>query len=231
MHEHGIAGGFGTLAFPDIVEIRNLFLTIWYDKVQSSHLLFIDDDMGFEPQLILDMLALNKPLVGALCPKRKLPIEFAGRAKAGECRIVNGHMEVDGVGGAIMLIRRDCVDAIIKANPDVIDTKSIAGHAAKVLLDEHGCDRMIKAFNKIWRDGEEFSEDLSFCLRWKEAAPAEYQGPDGKGEVWANIAHMISHVGQHEFQGRYLDLIKDQITQAPKEPLPMEVVAQMQAAE
>ena len=216
-------GGFGTLSFPDISEIRNIFLTIWYDIIKSTHLLFVDADMGFEPQLILDMIAFDKPLVGALCPKRKLPIEFAGRAKPGECKIVNGFMEVDGVGGAIMLIRRDCVDGILERDPALIDTITVKNHAAKELLDQYKVTRMLRAFDKVTIKGETFSEDLSFCLRHKQ----------GGGDVWGNIMYNIVHVGPHEFQGRYYDHIKDLIKPeqpAVTAPAPMAIPPEVQAA-
>lgn len=225
-----MAGGFGTLSFPDISEIRNIFLTVWFDTIKSSHLLFIDADMGFDPQLVMDMIAFDKPLVGALCPKRKMPIEFAGRAKPGECKIVNGFMEVDGVGGAIMLIRRDCVEGILARDPALIDTITVKNHAAKELLDQYKVTRMLRAFDKLTIKGETFSEDLSFCLRHKQ----------GGGDVWGAIMHNVVHVGPHEFQGRYYDHIKDLIKPeasakapvAPPVPIPPEVqAALMQAAE
>lgn len=234
---NGMAGGFGTLSFPDIVEIRNIFLSIWYDKIMSSHLLFIDADMGFDPQLIMDMIGFNKPLVGALCPKRKLPIEFAGRAKAGQCRIINGFMEVEGVGGAIMLIRRDAVDAIMAKFPELSDEITIKNHAAKELMDQYGLKRIIKCFDKLIVNGETFSEDLSFCLRHRMSHPEN----DPAGEVWANITHNVIHVGPHEFQGNYFEHIKDMIkpvgsdaveAAGPLEPIPPEVqAALLQAAE
>ena len=34
-------------------EARNSLLTHWYDKTDATHLLFVDADMGFEPQLDL----------------------------------------------------------------------------------------------------------------------------------------------------------------------------------
>lgn len=226
---NGMAGGFGTLSFPDISEIRNIFLTVWYDKVQTSHMLFLDADMGFDPQLVMEMINFNKPLVGALCPKRKLPTEFAGRAKQGQVQIVNGFMEVDGVGGAIMLIRRDAVDAILAKDPSLSDEITIKNHAAKELLDAHDVKRLIRAFDKLKIEGETFSEDLSFCFRWRDAAP------DGKGEVWANIMHEITHVGPHEYRGKYYDHIKDHIQQTPSPAVadvPLETQAEfMQAAE
>lgn len=200
---NGYAGGFGTLSYPDIVEIRNIFLTIWMDRIQTSHMLFVDSDMGFSPQLIIDMINFNKPLVGALCPKKKLPIEFAGRAKVGDAKVVNGFMEVNGVGGAVMLISREVVTAMLAKFPDIIDTVTVKNHAAKAILDGQGVTRLIKAFNKIHIDGEEFSEDLSFCHRWNQCG----------GDIWANIMHPVTHVGLHEFTGAYYDMIKDHIHQ------------------
>lgn len=206
---NGFAGGFGTLSYPDIVEIRNIFLSIWYDKIQTSHMLFIDSDMAWQPELILDMIKFNKPLVGALCPKKKLPIEFAGRAKNGDAKIVNGFMEVNGIGGAIMLISREVVTAMIQKFPEIIDTVTVKNHAAKAILDSQGVTRLIKAFNKIHIDGEEFSEDLSFCHRWNQCG----------GEVWANITHPVTHVGLYEYQGAYIDQIKDHIRPEGAPPL------------
>ena len=198
---NGYDGGFGTLSYPDIVEIRNIFLSIWYDRIQTSHMLFIDADMGFPPELILDMIKCNRPLVGALCPKKKLPIEFAGRAKSGNAKIVNGFMEVNGVGGAVMLISREVVTAMLQKFPEINDTVTVKNHAAKQILDGQGVTRLIKAFNKISIDGEEFSEDLSFCHRWNQCG----------GDVWANIMHPISHVGMYEYTGAYYNQIKDNI--------------------
>lgn len=204
----GLAGGFGTLSYPDIVEIRNIFLSIWYDRIQTSHMLFIDSDMGWAPELIIDMIRFDKPLVGALCPKKKLPIEFAGRAKLGDAKVVNGFMEVNGIGGAIMLISREVIDKMLAKWPELSDEKTVKNHAAKEILEGQGVKRLIKAFNKLYIDGEEFSEDLSFCHRWAQCG----------GEIWANITHKVTHVGMHEFTGCYYDLVKDHIKQQQDQP-------------
>lgn len=194
-------GGFGTLSYPDIVEIRNIFVSIWYDKIQTSHMLFIDADMSWNPQLIMDMIAQNKPLVGALCPKKKLPLEFAGRAKQGESKIINGFMEVQGIGGAIMLMSREVITSILAKYPELSDEVTVKNHAAREILDSQGIKRMIKVFDKVTLEGETFSEDLSFCHRWRECG----------GDVWANITHDVGHVGMHEFRGNYFSQIKDHI--------------------
>lgn len=209
LQANGWEGGFGTLSYPDIVEIRNIFLSIWFDNMpQSTHLLFIDSDMGWPAELIQDMINFsvrgNHPLVGAICPKKKLPIEFAGRAKVGDAKVVDGFMEVNGIGGAIMLISREVVTAMLAKFPEIDDRITVKNHAAKAILDTQNCTRLIKAFNKVHINGEEFSEDLSFCHRWNDCG----------GDIWANIMHEITHVGLYEYKGRYYDQIKDHIRPA-----------------
>lgn len=202
--QRGLDGGFMTLSYPDIVEVRNIFTSIWMDRIQTSHMLFIDADMGFAPQLVLDMLAFDKPLVGALCPKKKVPLEFAGRAKPGDARVVNGHMEVNGIGGALTLIKREVVTSMLAKFPDLDDRVSVKNHAAREILEQNGVQRMIRVFDPLWVDGEKFSEDLSFSIRWQQCG----------GEIWANIMHEVCHVGLYEYKGLFYETIKDHIRPA-----------------
>ena len=63
------------ISYAYVGEARNALLTHWYDKSDSTHLLFVDADMGFEPQLIADMLALDKPIVGVIYTKRQIDLQ------------------------------------------------------------------------------------------------------------------------------------------------------------
>jgi hypothetical protein len=94
--------------------------------------------------------------------------------------------------------------------PELSDEVTIKNHAARSILDGHGITRLIKAFNKLSIDGEEFSEDLSFCHRWNQCG----------GDIWANITYPISHVGLYEYRGAYYDQIKDHMrpSQPPVQP-------------
>jgi hypothetical protein len=81
----GIGGGISTLSFPDIAELRSMAVTVWYDTMpNSTHILFIDADMGFPPELVSDMLILDEPLVGTVYPQRKLPLSWAGSGTGGQ---------------------------------------------------------------------------------------------------------------------------------------------------
>jgi hypothetical protein len=204
---------FASISYADIVEARNYLLTHWYDRTDATHLLFIDADMGYEPQLVVDMVGLRKPVVGAVYPKRQIDLnrlaelaakgETSARAiarahsflirpnKTAARRQVNGFIEVDGCGTGLMLIERACIKTMLEKLPALSDV-----HAPKTLPIAKGMDRLIRAFDIITVDGARLSEDYSFCYRWRQEC---------NGELWANISYPVVHIGMHRFTVRYQD--------------------------
>ncbi len=203
---------FASVSYSDIVESRNYLLTYWYDKTDSTHLLFLDADMGYPAQLILDMVDLNKPVVGVIYPKRQIDLEriaqlsasgnpskraiarahdyIVRRERGTATQRKNGFITVDGCGTGIMLIARTAVDAMLAAMPDLSDTEGAKGTPLAT-----GLDRMIRAFQPVRVGGKLLSEDFSFCHRWRQC----------KGEIWVNTTYEIEHVGVHRFKARYDD--------------------------
>ncbi len=199
-----IAGGFGTLSYPDIAEMRDAVLSRWYDHMTDyTHLLFIDADMGFPPELVLDMLLFDQPLVGAIYRKRIEPPQWAASGSGGPTtdRCAN-FIKVDGIGMGVCLIRRDVVTTMLEKMPELSDDK-IAMLSIRDLMDP-AATRIIRAFDPIMGPSGRVSEDLSFCQRWRECG----------GDVWGAIGHMVSHVGPYDFAGRYADVAD----KAPIEP-------------
>ncbi len=192
---------FGTLSFPDITEVRNIFTSIWFDKTTASHMLQIDSDMSFEPQLIFDMLDADKPLVGIVPVKKKYPIEFVGRASdhpPGQETIVNGFMKVDGVGAGILLIAREVIGEMLMQMPDIVDPYPLHLHPASELIRGQELTRLLRPFDPIVNmEIGRLSEDLSFSQRWLRCG----------GEVWANISSPVGHIGRHEFKAVYADFL------------------------
>src|SRR5262245_13992165 len=113
-----------TLGYAHINEARNYLLTHWYDTTDATHLLFVDADMGFEPQLVLDMVALDKPITGVIYTKRQINLKrlaAAAKDQPAERAIAQAHdfiirpvrgrrprksdgfIEVEGCGTGIML--------------------------------------------------------------------------------------------------------------------------------
>jgi hypothetical protein len=212
----GIGGGISTLSFPDIAELRSMALTIWYDTMPDvTHLLFIDADMGFPPDLVLDMLLFDEPLVGTIYAQRKTPLSWAGSGTGAATTERRGNfMLVEGVGMGCTLIRRDLVTTMLEKMPELVDTR-LSLHPAGEMIRGGGASRLIRAFEKLdIPDRGVISEDLSFCIRWSQCG----------GKVWAAIGHRISHVGPFDYSGRYLDMVERAQVEGEKlaelQPLP-----------
>lgn len=221
----GIGGGISTLSFPDIAELRSMAISVWYDSMpQSTHILFIDSDMGIPPELVTDMLMFNEPLVGCIYRQRKEPVSWAGSG-TGEAQTERrgDFMLVEGVGFGCTMIRKDCITKMIEAYPELIDTR-LQLHPAGETLKQTGTNRMLRFFEKLdLKERGIVSEDLSFCIRWRKIG----------GQVWANIGHKISHVGPYDYSGRYLDVVEQQAQIQPMqavEPMSEEQIALLPAA-
>lgn len=190
------------LSAADIAEVRNIVLTKWYDgHPEYSHLLFVDADMEFPVALINDMLAFNEPLMGCFYARRQWPAEAVGRALSDNDTVdsvVDGFLKVAGVGAGVMMISRSAVKTMLKAMPDIED-KNISGHPGVGTLKEAKSERLIRAFDPFLDDrGVKLSEDLAFCERWRRCG----------GEVWANVNHLIGHIGPFNYAVRYADYLE-----------------------
>src|SRR5262245_31525806 len=165
--------------------------------------------MGFDPQLVVDMVEFNKPVVGAIYPKRQLDLERVTSAAAagtpakraiakGQDFIIrgkprgarNGFVMVDGVGAGVLLLQRACVDTFIQKMPELVD--STAGKTSPL---SKGLGRLIRTFEFLTIDGARLSEDYSFCHRWRQCG----------GEIWANTTYEMTHIGLFRFKGRYAE--------------------------
>ena len=196
----GIPTSISALSFPDLVDLRNVFLSTFYDGLDATHMLFVDADMQFEPNLVQDMLNADKPLVGCLYRTKRLPGAWVGSALTPAPDPENGLLELEGIGCGVMLIRRDCVSNMIETGYAEVQT-DLRGTAMKGLLDPHGVKRIIRGFDKVvTEDGRHLSEDYSFCHRHRKAG----------GKVYAAINHSVTHLGVMPFVGRYSDIYKVQ---------------------
>lgn len=196
--ERNLFAGYATHSFPDIVDLRNVFVTTWYDAIDASHLLFVDADMNFEPSLVLDMLLSDRPLVGCIYRTKRLPGSWVGSPLDVPAQPVGKLLELEGIGCGVMLIRRDCISNMIDAGQAEIQT-DLSRTALNSLLEPYGVKRLIRAFDKVvTENGRYLSEDFSFCYRHRKSG----------GKVYAAIDHIVGHLGVYPFTGRYSDMYK-----------------------
>jgi len=205
---------FETLSYAEISEARNYLVTRFFDKTDATHLLFIDADMGFPAKLVTDMLAVGKPVVGVIYPKRQIDLtrvaelarsepdngraitkahEFVARRLPSVGSARTGFIEVEACGAGVLLIERACIAELLRRAPKLSDE---TGKGRSPLTKD--LPRLIRAFDPITgNDGGRLSEDYAFCHRWRSLCG---------GEIWANVAHQITHVGLHHFAARYSDM-------------------------
>lgn len=202
-----------------ITRARNTLVAEFIGRTEFTHLLWIDADMGFEPELISKMLAFDKHVVAAACPMknidwnrvlgaarkasdaatlRNLSMQFNVNfisGKDNQIQIEDGFAQVSMVGTGIMMIRRDTFEVMRERLPDCRYVNDIAGYENPYTKDNfHGFfDTMTHPQTRRY-----LSEDFAFCYRWRELCG---------GEIYINIDHTISHYGNYPFKGAFKDTL------------------------
>lgn len=194
----GIRNDLKTFSAADIEDIRNLFVTAWYDATDYSHLLFVDADMGFHPMLIRDMINFNKPLMGCLYARRSMTPSVVGTVPDGHSLkdVQKGFIKASGLGCGVMMISREVITTMLEKMPHLADTRS--DYLMEAVAAQTPLTRCIRAFDKFREPTLRLSEDMAFCYRWTQCG----------GEIWANIDHKISHVGKFDFHLRYQGVLE-----------------------
>jgi hypothetical protein len=146
----------------------------------ASHLLFVDADIGFTPDDVFRLLDSGLDVVGGVYP-RKGPAsgdEFDA-LPAGATRWDGDFQTVASVGTGFMMIARAAALRITQAHPELraslIDMPS-AGVPQTVMVFDSTIDPDTRAY---------LSDYQAFCHRWRALG----------GEVWADHASRLSHVG------------------------------------
>lgn len=201
---------FSTVDVADIVLARNYLLSKFYfHQPQCSHILFVDDDMGVEGDLLYEMLALEQDVVGILAPRRKLdlrqlhasPEKDFDKAYAQACSFIGkpigpgpapGFQEVKQCGTGFLLISRNAIHRMLEKCPEVLDGQRYRNSPLGKEFDE-----FLTPFNPITLPDRQLSEDLSFCHRWTELCG---------GRIYASTGSRITHVGKMNVTACYDDL-------------------------
>jgi len=209
----GIGFSFSEIDYSDLAVARNYLLSNFYfHQTDCSHILMLDIDMGFPVGLIGEMLAIDKPMVGAIYPKRQIDlkklhaaatlpfdkalacsVDFVGKIHSSQ-ETRGNFVRMDWCGGGILLISRGCIEQMTAAMPEIIDRELFRHYGFGVKFTT-----FLTAFDRIKNDTADLSEDQAFCRRWVERCD---------GEIWASFAHRISHVGSLQVTVAYADLLK-----------------------
>jgi hypothetical protein len=164
-----------------ITRARNTLTAKFLNNTDSTHLMFVDADIGWEPWHLLVMLNADKDVIGGLYPMKSLPIKWCVNGFEG-AREEGALQEVSKTGTGFLLIKRHVFEKLNK-HPHVIPFKNDIG--LDPALDAH----MKTYFDTGVRENRYYSEDWAFCENWRDLG----------GEVWVDKRVLLRHSGTYVF--------------------------------
>jgi hypothetical protein len=191
-----------------ITRARANVVAAFLDDPNATHLLFIDADIGFEPDEVLRLLTSDADVVAGTYPIKRInwdKVRTVIETKRPNARsaaldyvfetedpnnivTASGFARVRYVGTGFLMIRRQVLEKMCRRYPSLQfrHEHSIAGALAnspnRFALFECIIDSAT---------GTYLSEDFSFCKRWTDMG----------GEIWADLESRLNHVGPATFYG------------------------------
>jgi hypothetical protein len=190
-----------------ITRARANLVTLFLNDPEASHLLFVDADIGFEPEQVLRLIGCGADVVAGIYPIKRLNWEKVrkvvetNRPKIASAAldyvlevddpekvvVTNGFTRVRYAGTGFLLIRRHVLE------------KMCAHYRSLQFFREHSIDALagnphrFALFECLIEEnsGIYLSEDFSFCKRWTDMG----------GEIWADLQSRLNHVGPTTFHG------------------------------
>ena len=180
-----------------ISRARNTLTAKFLHTKESTHLMFIDADIGWEPWHLLVMLNAQKDVIGGLYPMKSLPIKWCvnGIPDADQ-NDPSGLIEVTKTGTGFLLIKRDVFDKL-NAHP-----------AVKSFTNDIGLDPVLNIYMKTYfdtavRENRYYSEDWTFCENWRDIG----------GQVWVDKRVLLKHTGTYVFDYQTQDKLYQDLHQ------------------
>src|SRR5262245_19380982 len=205
----------GTQQVTNIDRARNVLAAVFLWKTTATHMLLIDDDMGFDVQELVKMFQWrDKDVVAVMCPKKKfdwqrvkqivlanpdidaarlpgLATEYSNMfvfpEEASVITFSDKPISVEAIGTGLMLISRQCLLRLVeKANLPVIEQ-----HA-------HTGGNLYEFFKTQIVDGRHQGEDFYFCELVRR------HGGEILGCPWIPV----THTGQYSYEGDLMGLAR-----------------------
>lgn len=204
-----------------ISRARNKMMTMFLDdkKFDATHLFFIDADIGFNEINLSRLINFDKEIVTGIYPvkgfdwenvKNKIQLSQIEKEKIESLsvgfninllnlkshQVINGFCRVKEAATGFMLIKREVFLKMIIKYPE----RKYSPDDRSAIENSNNAYDFFSVGNFKEDSGKTryLSEDYFFCRLWKKCG----------GEIWSDIASPLTHIGQYEFKGRYIDHLK-----------------------
>ena len=165
-----------------ISRARNTLVAKFLNNPDSTHIMFIDADIGWEPWHLLVMLNRDVDVIGGLYPMKSLPIKWVVNGFEGAEEGPDGLQEVSKTGTGFMLVKRHVFEKL-NDHPAVKPFANDIGLPKE--LDKH----LRTYYDTAVRENRYYSEDWTFCENWRDLG----------GKVWVDKRVLLRHTGSYVF--------------------------------
>jgi len=208
LERQGVRTGMLTPSHESLItRARNLVANEFMRQEEFTHLLFIDADIGFSPELPWKYLEADKDVVCGIYPVKHLDVEklrtiegnvlmrvaqaaslhYAVKLKSGgRPEPGTGLLPVEYGATGFMLIKREVFTRLAEAYPELAYDYAYTNddHVNNVAYFETAIDPATRDY---------LPEDYAFCKRWTDIG----------GEIYADVHSVFTHVGTYEYTGNF----------------------------
>lgn len=171
-----------------ISRARNTLVAKFLNNPDSTHLMFIDADIGWEPWHLLSLLNRDVDVIGGLYPMKTLPVKWVVNGFEGAETGSDGLQEVSKTGTGFMLVKRHVFEKL-NEHPAVKPFANDIGLPKE--LDKH----LKTYYDTAVRENRYYSEDWTFCENWRDLG----------GQVYIDKRVLLKHVGTYVFDAQTQD--------------------------
>lgn len=165
-----------------ISRARNTLTAKFLEMPESTHLMFIDADIGWEPWHLLVLLNRDVDVIGGLYPMKTMPIKWVVNGFTGAEEGADGLQEVSKAGTGFLLTKKHVFEKM-NAHPAVKQYKNDIGLDPKY-------DKYLKTyFDTAVRQNRYYSEDWTMCENWRDLG----------GKIWVDKRVLLRHTGTYTF--------------------------------
>jgi hypothetical protein len=179
---------------------------------ETTHMLFIDSDIMWNPIEIIKLLIRDHDLCGGIYPFKKHNFENLKNVEniencnetdlkkktikfnfnpvnSNNVQITRSCMEIKHLATGFMMIKRNVIESLQKAYPSTKYIDDIG------FLNKEEEKNAFALFDTSVEYGHYLSEDWLFCERWKSIG----------GQIFADVTIELGHIGTDIFNGKIID--------------------------
>src|SRR5580704_17792394 len=192
-----------------ITRARASLISQFLDDPSATHLLFIDADIGFEPEQVLRLLQCGAEMCAAVYPVKRIDwdkvkktidsarpnpaaasLQYVFEVEDPEAVVAkSGFVKVRYAGTGFLMIRRQALEKMCAQYPQLQYKRDHSLDAATA------SDKRFALFEcMIAEDGTYLSEDFAFCKRWTDLdSKLHHVGPmTFRGDLSSQFAGAIA---------------------------------------